>query len=190
MQFVGIDVAGSKKGQAVAVLTHDLKVTHLLHGLPAEEVADMVISLVGPGAMVAIDSPRSPSANPGGKWGRECDRQVNRQGVRVQWTPPAEYFDQKNHDKEWMAIGFQLFKDFEKLKAEGRVANVIEVFPSASYGRFVELEVALPFHLLDRKAKTDQLDAICCALTGWCFRNRHYEAAGDEEEGQIIVPKF
>ena len=133
MKFVGIDVAGAKKGQTVAVLTHELKVTQLHHGLQAEGLADRIFKMTGTGAIVAIDSPRSPSANPDGKWGRECERELHRRGIRVQWTPPAEYFNQKDHDKEWMAIGFKLFADFAELKKAGSVKDVIEVFPSASY---------------------------------------------------------
>ncbi len=190
MHFVGIDVAGSKKGQAVAVMTEDLKVTHLRHGLECAEVAEVVLSMIDPGAVVAIDSPRSPSDNPGGKWGRECDRAMHRRGTPIQWTPPAEYFEQPNHDKEWMALGFELFKAFEKLEDQGEIAEVIEVFPSASYGHFAQLEVTLPLHFIDRKAKTDQLDAVCCAVTAWCYARGCHEAFGDPKEGQIIVPQF
>lgn len=190
LQFVGIDVAGSKKGQAVAVLAQDLRVAHLRHGLPAEGLAEKVFTLTGPGVIVALDSPRSPAANPSGKWGRECERRLYRRGIRLQWTPPHEYFQQQGHDKEWMEIGFGLFKEFAKRKAAGEVAEVLEVFPSASYGSFAELGVTLPFNALDRKAKADQLDAVCCALVAWCYGHGHFEAVGEETEGQIVVPEF
>ena len=48
------------------------------------------------------------------------------------------------------------------------MVEVVEVFPSTSYGRFGELEVVVPFDLLDHKAKADQLDAVCYALMAWC----------------------
>ena len=149
-----------------------------------------VLSAVASPPVVAIDSPRSPSSNPDGKWGRECERKVMKLGTPPQWTPPAEYFKQPGHDKEWMEIGFRIFEEFERLKAAGSVKDVIEVFPSASYGRFGDLAFAIPIKLFNRKAKTDQLDAVCCALTAWRYAQGYYDAYGSKEEGQIIVPAF
>jgi len=86
-----------------------------------------------------------------------------------------------------MEIGFKIFEDFLSLISSN---NVIEVFPSASYGIPLLKEVHVNFTLFDRKHKTDQLDAICCALTAWCYFNDKYQAIGDPDEGQIIVPKM
>lgn len=190
MLFVGIDIGGTKKGQTIAVLGKGGRdVEQMWHGESEAGLAERILAQTGPDVIVAIDSPRGPAKPQGGKWGRECERQLHRTGIRCQWTPDEQFFNEpgeKRALREWMEVGFRVFEQFAGLLP---TENVIEVFPSASYGRFGEEVITLPFNVFDRKYKADQLDAICCALTGWRYIKGEYRGVGDPDEGQIIIPK-
>ena len=189
MYFIGVDVGGKRKGQAVAVLHQDLRVVSMKAGQQSDALAARILEEYGNEIIVAIDAPRQPGKGRTGKWGRGCEREAMARGLRPQWTPEKEFFITAERDilerYSWMEIGFKLFEQF---CSELEPHQVIEVFPSASYGRFGAEEVLIPFGLWDRKSKKDQLDAICCALTAWCYYKGHYLALGDADEGQIIIP--
>ena len=190
MYFIGIDVAGEKKGQAVATLDETLTVVSLTAGQPVEGLAEKVTKAYGKDLIVAIDSPRQPSAGLNEKWGRSCEREVRRElGVNPQWTPDAGFFqgnDERRMRYAWMENGFKLFRDFSSCISP---KCIIEVFPSTAYENFPSEEVKINLSLFNHKAKTDQLDAICCALTAWCFWKGQYRVFGDKDEGEIIVPR-
>jgi len=180
--FVGIDVS-AKRGQAVAVLDHSLGIICLEVGQTCEGTVDKVLEVASSETIIAIDAPRRSAKGRKGKGGRDCERQLHKMGARPQWTPPAGA-----NTPEWMRVGFRLFREFERQQVEGRVAAVIEAFPSPSYGRFPDLQLSLPVRHLQRREKADQLDAICCALVAWCYANGYYELVGDTAEGEIILP--
>lgn len=188
MQYIGIDVSETR-GQAAAVMNDDLVITRLMAGMNSDHLFSEIIGKGTEPLIVAIDSPRSPA--PGtGKFGRQCERDLHRLEVRPQWTPTKSALGDPANESRWvwMRIGFDLFRQASALKDEGLVEEVIEVFPSASYGRFPEIHVHMPIGQVLRKAKTDQLDAVCCAMTAWCFAHKQFMAVGDPQEGQIIVP--
>ena len=112
-------------------------------------------------------------------------------GYRVQWTPNSDFFHRAETDQEWMRVGFDLFKQFEDIKKLGKKVEIIEIFPSVSYGLFPQkLIISIPFYLFNRKTKKDQIDAICGALTAYCYNYEYFSALGDKQEGQIIIPNF
>lgn len=190
MFYVGIDVGADKKGQAVAVMSQDLEVLALKAGLNAKGLAAHITDRFGIRLIAAIDASRRPALPGRGRWGRKCEREILSLGVRPQWTPDKDFFHNPDPAKQaryqWMQAGFTLFDEFTAILGESRV---IEVFPSASYQALVQdPPVKLRFGLLDRKHRVDQLDAVCCALTAWCFDHGRYRAYGDDREGVIIVP--
>lgn len=188
MIFVGIDVGAPQRGQAIAIMNEHRKVNTLQGSVQTEEILKNHIIPLGTDVIVAIDAPRKPIMSFNGRGGRECERELHRRGLRLFWTPTKRQFERNPSRYLWMQAGFELFKLFEKQKTQKAICDVIEVFPSASYGNFSKIVQAVPFHLIDRRTKADQLDAICCALTAWYYHNEKYEAVGDEKEGQIIIP--
>jgi predicted nuclease with RNAse H fold len=193
MLYLGIDVANPKKGQAVAVLKDGLRVFHLASSENHVGLIQRIIKLHGTGGdpvIVAIDAPRAAVHSSSTKWGRECERELHKRGFRLQWTPPASFFENPNHNKEWMEIGFGLFRQAQVLQKKGLVEEIIEVFPSASYPSFPELPLHLPFNKFDHRHKTDQLDAICCALVAWCHKHNLTDRVGNHKEGEIILPRL
>ena len=184
MVYIGIDVASVN--QTIAIMDDQLKVINLLINEPVKGLARKIIKLVSDNFIVAIDAPRKPVRNKDRKWGRVCEVDLHKMGYRLQWTPPLEIVKERS-DKQWMINGFQLFEDFEQIKKINTSIEIIETFPSACYGRFHNLFITLPFHFFDRRSKKDQIDAICCALTAWCYNNGNYQAIGNVIEGQIII---
>lgn len=193
MFYLGIDVANPKKGQAVAVLDDGLRVVHLASRENHVGLIQKILkshSTGGDPVIVAIDAPRAMVPSSSTKWGRECERELHKRGFRLQWTPPASFFENPNHNKEWMEIGFDLFRQAKALQKKGLVKESIEVFPSASYPSFPELSLHIPFNLFDCRRKTDQLDAVCCALVAWCHSHKLTDRVGNEKEGEIILPRL
>ncbi len=193
--YVGVDVGGPEKGQHACVMDGTGRCLEFLHS-QAHGLAARIVDEFGRNLVVAIDASRMPAPvgsggpNGTGKWGRACEREVRKLGVNPQWTPDAGFFETGAPDKlarySWMREGFVLFREFSGLVGG---ENVLEVFPSASYGRFpAGLSARLPLALFGRKTKTDQLDAACCALTALCFAKGLYREFGDPAEGTIVVP--
>ena len=188
MKFIGIDVA--MRQQTIAIMDESLKIISLLNE-PSEKLAEKIMGDLEDEIIIAIDAPRHPSANPDGKRGRACERELHRMGYRVQWTPNTDFFQSAETDQEWMRVGFDLFYQFENVKKLGRKVETIEIFPSASYGLFPsKLVISIPFNLFNRKTKKDQIDAICGSLTAYCYHYGFFSAVGDSQEGQIIIPNF
>ena len=185
MKYIGLDVGGAKKGQALALIDDGLQVKdlHLANGL--EDAWAFIAEHAGPQTLLAIDAPRCPAPMGAKKRGRTCERELHRLGFRLQWSPlPGEITDPDN----WMAIGFEIFRRANELKLKGMLKDVLETFPTASYKLLPQLEIKLHLGLFKRRNKVDQLDAICCALTAWCYEHGRYRAYGESHEGEIIVP--
>jgi predicted nuclease with RNAse H fold len=149
--FVGIDVAGERKGFHVAV-TNGASIDHLFRSKDPTEVVAAVSGV----QVIAIDAPRRATIV--GSHTRSAERELHKAGYRVQWTrrypmPP----------QEWMLNG-QLLWDavLEAFPA----ATVIETFPTAAWRNLAQskLNVSLSdFADTDRATRGDFLDAIVAA---------------------------
>lgn len=149
--FVGIDVAGARKGFHVAI-TNGKSLTRLLRSKdPAE-----VVAAVSGVQVIAIDAPRRATII--GPETRSAEQELHKAGYRVQWTrrdpmPP----------QEWMLNG-QLLWDAALEAFPG--ATVIETFPTAAWRNLAgsNLHISLSdFADTDRATRGDFLDAIVAA---------------------------
>jgi predicted nuclease with RNAse H fold len=187
MRYIGIDVAGSKKDQVVAVLNEKLEIEKVLFEKvcskeDADKLARKIYEEYGEDSIIAIDASRFLSKGP--QNGRECEREIkSRNLANPQFTPTRETFDPVKHD--WFQIGFYLFDAFGIQRP-----NVIEVFPTASYNCLKKSKVffSLPIHFVSKKTGQDLLDAVCAAVTAHCYNKGEFAAYGSDEEGKIIVP--
>lgn len=188
MNYIGIDVAGLKKQQVIAVLDNDFGVKILLEKIKKrDDVAKLskrIYGDYGENSIVAIDSPRCWSIGP--KNIRKCEKEI-RQYIKTNLinTPIKSNYNKKQH--EWMQVGMWFFEAFGNNRP-----NVIEVFPSASYALLNNSKISfkLPISQINKSYKKDTLDAICAAITGYYYHINKYQKYGDEEEGYIIVPKI
>ncbi len=187
--WLGIDVGGPAKGQALAVLDDQRRVVHLEAGLAAEGLAQSLVERWGPDLVVGLDAPRQPAPAGAVKAGRSCERALKRVPdlrVNPQWTPAQD--GPWPPRLTWMVQGFAMFADLARLLG---TARVLEVFPSASYQLLPpQAQVTWPLGLVGRagRLRLDLLDAVCCALTAWCHSRGFFLALGREDEGQIILP--
>ncbi len=187
MLYAGIDVGGEKKGQALCLLDKQRAVLRLESGLSVSEVLDVLHEESSKLSCIGIDAPRQPVKDTAAKAGRACERElVHAMGLRLQWSPRA--CDLNKAHNLWMLQGIALF---ERIAVELPQVRTLEVFPSASYGHFpLDVAISIPLALFERKARTDQLDAACCALVAWCYDNGCFKSFGKgDPEGEIIVPK-
>jgi predicted nuclease with RNAse H fold len=185
MRWIGVDVGGSRKRFDVAVVDE-----HELVSLQARQrCADVVVLVeeVEP-AVVAIDSPRC-CALPGKKL-RECERRIAREICGIRWTPDATAVLSSSY-YEWVVEGLALHASLGD-----RDVDVIEVFPTASWTRWVgrrgsrsrarwthEGLAMLGLHGVPARTNQDQRDAIAAALTA-----RQRTGRATEEVGEIVVP--
>lgn len=149
--FVGIDVAGERKGFHVAV-TGGASIDSLFR---ATDPAEVVRAISG-ARVIAIDAPRRATIV--GPHTRSAEQELHKVGFRVQWTrrdpmPP----------QEWMLNG-QLLWDavLEAFPASA----VIETFPTAAWRNLAQskLNISLSdFADTDRVTRGDFLDAIVAA---------------------------
>lgn len=203
--YVGIDISEGKEGQAVAVLneegyTESLYVQPVYDSEGLERLADKILELTGPEAYVAISGPRLPRASceEVKKKGRDAEKELR----TIHRTPCIDYFDNdlrcpagcaKPGKYGWMRSSFILFDAFANKLANAE-AQLIEVVPSISLKRFErdgsDVYLALSgFRHVKRDGRLDLLDAVACAVTARHFARGLFEAVGDPDEGQIIVPK-
>lgn len=187
--WVGVDVGGPAKGQAVAVLDDQRRVVHLAAGLVAEGLAQDLVERWGNDLVVGIDASRRPAPAGTAKAGRACERALKRVPdlrVNPQWTPPTDRSWPARLD--WMRQGFLIFNDFAARLAP---ESILEVFPSASYQLLPEpASVTWPLGLVGRagRLRLDLMDAVCCALTAWCHGQGWSLALGNAAEGHLILP--
>jgi predicted nuclease with RNAse H fold len=158
-QVVGVDVGGRKKGFHCAILpVGSNDVVRLVHNQTPESVAAMVRALAGT-VLCAIDCP--PRSQLLGPESRFAERELHRQGYRVQWTRR-----QTHEPAEWMVHGEQLWRALSALPN----VTTIESFPSVAVRWLAGSRIKLPLSLLaehaDRRDWKDFVDAAICADVG------------------------
>lgn len=190
--FVGIDLAGvENRSTGFAVLDNYLKVkTMILHG-DAEILRE--ISLLKP-LIVAVDAPLSL---PRGRISlevksnihlRECDRELLRRGIKFF---PVTLGPMRSLTKRGIRL---------KRMLESSGFKVIEVYPggaqdmlgiprkTSGVGGLMKGLAHLRIKGLKGDESHHELDAVTAALVAKMFYDGNYEAYGDPEEGQIIMP--
>jgi predicted nuclease with RNAse H fold len=183
--WVGVDVGGKRKGFDAAVV-NDRQVLALRNRLSCQQVADLVMTCQP--AVVAIDGPRSCALK--GQSARKGELQLARQVCRIRWTPDIEHV-RANPYYAWILEGRALFGVLE-----GCGAEVIEVFPTASWTRWHgkrgphtraawsrQALTALGLDGVPARTNQDQRDAIAAALTA-----RQHAQGTTETIGGIVVP--
>jgi predicted nuclease with RNAse H fold len=184
-RWVGVDVGAHRKGFDVAVI--DGSHVHVLAGgLTVSEVA-AVVAAVEP-LVVGIDSPCGCA--PDGQASRECERRVAREICGIRWTPDAAEV-MRNRYYSWVVHGLELYRALA-----GVAAEVIEVFPTASWTRWLGRRgplsrsiwtrsglTALELTGVPRRTNQDQRDAIAAAVTA--HEHSHHAT---ESFGAIVVP--
>ncbi|MDE6735722.1 MAG: DUF429 domain-containing protein [Desulfovibrio sp.] len=198
LKIAGIDlVASDTKYSGFCILDGDEAVTMRLK---SDEAMIAVITYANVD-LVSIDSPLGlPTGrkscfddDPGReKYGtfRECERILRSRGINLfQCLIPSM---QKLTNR-----GIKLASKLRKAGFE-----VIESFPGGTQDILgIPRKQAGMDHLkqglknfgirgdyLDSEISHDELDAITCAITGLFYKAGRYEAVGDPQEGQIIVP--
>jgi predicted nuclease with RNAse H fold len=185
VSWIGVDVGGRRKGFDVAVID-DCRVLALRNRLGCQQVADLVITCRP--AVVAIDGPRSCA--PEGHNAREGELQLARQVCGIRWTPDTRHVH-ANPYYAWILEGLALFGALD-----GCGAEVIEVFPTASWTRWHgrrgsrtraawsrQALAALYLDGVPARTNQDQRDAIAAALTA-----RQHTYGTTETIGGIVVP--
>jgi predicted nuclease with RNAse H fold len=183
--WIGVDVGGRRKGFDVAAID-DCGVLALQNRLSCQQAADLVITCQP--AVVAIDGPRSCA--PEGHTAREEELQLARQVCGIRWTPDTQHVH-ANPYYAWILEGLALFDALD-----GCGAEVIEVFPTASWTRWHgqrgprtraawsgEALAALGLEGVPTRTNQDQRDAIAAALTA-----RQHTHGTTETIGGIVVP--
>jgi predicted nuclease with RNAse H fold len=183
--WIGVDVGGKRKGFDAAVI-NDHRVLVLQSRMTCQQVVDLVIT--NPPAVVAIDSPRSCA--PEGKTARDGELQLARSICGIRWTPDARGVHASTY-YAWILEGLALFG---ALAARG--AEVIEVFPTASWTRWHGKRgtrtraawsrqglTALGLDGAPARTNQDQRDAIAAAMTA-----RQHTLGLTETIGDIVVP--
>ncbi|NQU98674.1 DUF429 domain-containing protein [Candidatus Woesearchaeota archaeon] len=183
MKIVGLDLAGSEE-----------RITGFCHmGNEIEEVSELknsadIISKVEEikPDVVAIDAPLNFPEK--GNW-RKAEYAMNKR--RIKFFPPKGLVAMEKLTVRGMALR-------DHFQKKGFL--VIEVYPGAFYdimkmprkGNYMELKRLLKLYNLTmerREYSQDELDAVASAFVGRLFLEAKVEFLGDEEEGQIVVPK-
>lgn len=183
--WVGVDVGGKRKGFDVAVID-DRRVLALRSHRACQQVVEIVIE--NRPAVVAIDSPRSCA--PDGQAARDGELQLARSICGIRWTPDARRVHASAY-YAWILEGLALF---DALADRG--AEVIEVFPTASWTRWHgrrgqrtraawtrQALAALGLDGVPARTNQDQRDAIAAAMTA-----RQHSLALTETMGDLVVP--
>jgi predicted nuclease with RNAse H fold len=183
--WVGVDVGGKRKAFDVAVID-DRRVLALQGHVTCGQVVE-IVNEHRP-AVVAIDSPRSYA--PDGQTARDCELRLARAICGIRWTPDARRVHASAY-YAWILEGRDLF---DALADRG--AEVIEVFPTASWTRWHgkrgartrsawtrEGLAALGLEHVPARTNQDQRDAVAAAMTA-----RQHSLALTETIGEIVVP--
>jgi predicted nuclease with RNAse H fold len=184
-RWIGVDVGGNRKGFDVAVID-DRQLLELRNRLTCQQVVDVVTNYRP--AVVAIDSPRSCA--PEGQTAREGELRLARAICGIRWTPDAQHVH-ANRYYAWIVEGLALS---DALSGHG--AEVIEVFPTASWTRWHgkrgrqtraawtrQALAVLGLQGVPIRTNQDQRDAIAAAMTA-----RQHSSHGTETIDDIIVP--
>jgi predicted nuclease with RNAse H fold len=184
-RWIGVDVGGKRKGFDVAVID-GRRILALQSRLRCQQVADLVITQQP--AVVAIDSPRCCAHE--GQTAREGEHQLAKSICGIRWTPDATHVRASPYHA-WILEGLALF---DALSGSG--AEVIEVFPTASWTRWHGKRgqqtraawsrqglAALGLAGVPIRTSQDHRDAIAAAMTA-----RQHTLAMTETTGDIVVP--
>ena len=184
--WVGIDVGGKRKGFDVAVIDERRLVT-----LAGRVSRDAVVEIVDAEAplLIGIDSPVCWA--PDGQSTRAGERLLNKAVCGIRWTPDAQT-GSANSYYEWIREGLALFTALTE-----RGAQVIEVFPTASWTRWQGSRAtssrahwsraglrALGLGGLPARTNQDQRDAVAAAVTA-----RQHSMGMTEVFGETVVPR-
>jgi predicted nuclease with RNAse H fold len=184
-RWIGVDVGGQRKGFDAAVID-DRAVLALRDHLTVAQVAGLVAEF-GP-AVVAIDSPGHCA--PAGQTARDDERRLARTVCGIRWTPDEQHVRASPY-YAWIVEGLALFGALA-----GGGAEVIEVFPTASWTRWLGRRAgrsradwtrdglaALGLAGVPARTSQDQRDAIAAAVTA-----RQHTWGQTEAIGAIVVP--
>jgi predicted nuclease with RNAse H fold len=183
--WIGVDVGGERKGFDLAVINRT-ELLCLRQRLTWAEAARLVAD-VKP-LVVGIDSPRSCAAR--GETSRECERMIAREVCGIRWTPDSSAVQHGGY-YGWVVEGLRLYAALESAQAE-----VIEVFPTASWTRWLGKRGAesrsawsrrglkrLGLASIPEPTNQDQRDAIAAAITAM-----QYSDGSTQSFGEIVVP--
>jgi predicted nuclease with RNAse H fold len=139
--------------------------------------------------IVAIDSPRSCA--PDGEATRAGERELAKAICGIRWTPDERRVHDGNAYYAWIVEGLALYDALAT-----RSAEVIEVFPTASWTRWLGKRggrsraawtrqglVSLGLEQLPVRTNQDQRDAIAAAVTA-----RQHTQGKTYAMGEIVVP--
>jgi predicted nuclease with RNAse H fold len=185
-RWLGVDVGGERKRFDVALID-DRQLLHLRGGLSCAEVVDVVDAWT-PRA-VAIDSPRCCA--PDGQRSRVGERELARAVCGIRWTPERARVEVDPY-YGWVREGLALFEALSR-----RPVDVIEVFPTASWARWLGKRgketrsswsrhglTGLDLGNLPRRTNQDQRDAIAAAVTA-----REHSRGETTTFAEIVVPR-
>jgi predicted nuclease with RNAse H fold len=186
--WLGVDVGGPKKGFDVA-LVDARGVLRLEHArqLRCRDVA-VLVERYQP-MVVGIDGPSRCA--PDGASIREDERQLAASVCGIRWTPDRARVAANEAYYSWVQEGLRLYRALDGVEAE-----VIEVFPTASWTRWFGRRgqasraawtrrgmTALGLPGLPTRTNQDERDAIAAAVTA-----RQYTSGLTERFGEIVVP--
>lgn len=182
---MGVDVGGERKGFDVAVIDHT-SLIHLRARLTCAQVVEIAAE-VEP-RVIGIDSPRCCA--PEGSSSRECERMLAREVCGIRWTPDAAAVNAGDY-YGWIVHGLELHSALQPLGAD-----VIEVFPTAAWTRWLGRKGAQPrsawtrggltklgLSMIPKRTNQDQRDAIAAAVTA-----RQHSQGTTQAFGDIVVP--
>jgi predicted nuclease with RNAse H fold len=185
-RWLGVDVGGKRKGFDLALID-DQRLLDLQDHLNHEEVVELVEAHRP--TVVAVDSPRCCA--PEGESTRAGERELAKKICGIRWTPDENRVHGGNPYYVWIVHGLELYRALE-----GCGAEVIEVFPTASWTRWYgrrgsrrraawsrEGLAGLVLEGVPARTNQDQRDAIAAAMTA-----RQHTQGMTETMGEIVVP--
>lgn len=190
--IIGIDLAASeKRNSGFCIISDKSAKIEILN--TNEQIISKIMRLSSSIRIICIDAPlslpdgRISIEENNGIHFRQCDFELRKLGIRFF---PITIGPMRMLTKRGMFLKEEIAKINQKIK-------VVEVYPGASYDifkvnrkdekeiikwtrKFVKIE--------DRTYTQDELDGICCAITGKLYLEGKAKEIGTGD-GQIIVPK-
>ncbi|MEK6981595.1 MAG: DUF429 domain-containing protein [Candidatus Micrarchaeota archaeon] len=189
--IVGIDLAGSeKRDTGFCVITDKLAKVQILN--TNEQIIEKITELADLIRIVCIDAPLTlPSGRisleeNNGIHFRQCDLELRKLGIRFF---PITLGPMRMLTKRGMFLKEEILKINPKIK-------VIEVYPGASYDIFkvnrkdekqIIKWIKSFVEIKDLAYTQDELDGICCAITGKLYLEGKARGIGNDD-GKIIIP--
>ncbi|MEM3363909.1 MAG: DUF429 domain-containing protein [Candidatus Micrarchaeia archaeon] len=189
--IIGIDLAGSEKRDSGLAIMRKNVFIHV--GIVHTDNEILKIIKEAKPKLVAIDAPltlpkgRKSINQKNDVHFRECDIQLRERRIRFF---PITLGPMRMLTKR----GIKLKKQIEKQRR-----RVIEVFPGASYdiwnverknkGKILGLFKKMGFKFVKRVYTQDEIDAMCCAITG-LFALKKKATSLNGKDGCIFIPKL